>query len=120
MNKKEIEGVIEKIVNTIEKSIDSQGKVVDLQGRIVGLTTSLIRLVSIILFVLTLLVWRVFLWEPFNKLLGNVTTKWSLLSEGYRLFIMDFVGAIIAGIIAHIAGSLILKKIKKSLLENKC
>ena len=101
--------------DSLAGTVDTQLKFSNLLDRIISLIEFLMRSVSVIFFILALLIWRVFLWEPFSNLLDRVGEKWSSLSEGYQILILGFIGTIIAGIIAYIAGALLLEKIKNIL-----
>ena len=101
--------------DTIGRTIKNQEKLSNLIGRIISLIEFLMRSVSIIFFILGLIVWRLFLWEPLSNFFDGIGEKWSSLSEGYQILILGFIGTIIAGIISYIAGAFLLERIKNIL-----
>lgn len=121
MNKKdekELVKLLERMTGGLKGAVDNQKDFVKLLDRIIELISFLMKSTAIIFFALNILIWRVFLWDPFNFLLGKISERWILLSENYKILILGFIGTIIAGVIAHIVGSLFLEKIK-SILKNK-
>jgi cell division protein FtsX len=111
-------GIQKRITDTLGGTVDYQREVSSLLDRIIGLIEFLMRTVVVVFFVLAVLTWRVFLWSPSGSLLNKITERWTSLSEGYQILILGFVGAIIAGIIAHIAGQLLMAKIKNILKKH--
>jgi len=73
------------------------------------------RIVALLFFLVGILIWRVFLLDPFNELLNAVFYKWNILPEEYKILILSLIGSIPAMIIAHIVGSILSEKIKKTL-----
>jgi hypothetical protein len=122
MNKKdekELVKLLEGMIGGLKGTVDNQKDFVKLLDRIIDLISYLMKSTAIIFFALNILIWRVFLWDPFNSLLGKISERWILLSENYKILILGFIGTIIAGVIAHILGSLFLEKIKSILKNNK-
>jgi len=114
-NEEELTKLLSNIVDGLRGTVDNQKEFVKLLNKIVRLIEFLIKSTAIIFFILTSLIWRMFLWNPFNTLLDKITEKWSLLTEAYQVLILGFIGAIIAGIVSYIIGSLFLEKIKNIL-----
>jgi len=98
-----------------KKTSDNMDIVVDNIGRIISIVEALQKTVSVLFFLVGMLVWRVFLWDPFNRLLDSTFYRWDILSEGYKILMLSLIGSIPAMIIAHIVGSILLEKIKKVL-----
>jgi len=102
--------------------VDVQKDVVNICGKsadafkgIINIIKALERIVAILFFLVSMLIWRVFLWEPFNKLLEVTFYKWNILPEGYKILILFLIGSIPAMMIAHIVSSMLLDKMKMCL-----
>ena len=122
MNKKDEEKlvkILEGVMGNLEGMLGNQKEYVKLLERIVSLIEFLMKSVNVMSFILGMLIWRVFLWDPLNLLLDRIIGKWAQLSEGYRILVLGFIGTIVAGIISYIVGVLILEKIKDILKRKK-
>jgi preprotein translocase subunit YajC len=115
MKKAEEQELMKLLVDGLKGSVDNQKEFTDLLDRIIGLIEFLMKSVTVIIFVLTGVVLKVFFWKPLNDILDKVSDRWASLSEGYQILILGFIGAIIAGIIANVAGSLLLARIKTAM-----
>lgn len=121
MNKKEEKELLESLYHVcmgLKGTVDNQKNFIKILDSVVGFVSFLMKNVAVIYFILNLLIWRVFLRDPFNSLLDKITVRWSSVTEGYRVLILGFIGTIIAGVIAQIVGSLLSEKIK-NILGNK-
>ena len=110
---KDTVGVIKNINGTISGVINTQKMTVDTMNGIFDIIKALERIVAVLFFLVSMLIWRVFLWDPFNKLLDVTFYRWGILPEEYKFLILSIIGSIPAMIIAHIVGSILLEKIKK-------
>lgn len=99
--------------------VNNQEKLINLIDRIVGLIEFLMKSVSFIIFILNILVWRVYLWVPFNNLLEKFGETWTSLSEAYKILFLGFVGALLSGIIAQVVGWLFIERLKLFLAVRK-
>lgn len=118
---KEVLQIIKTIIRGLHRTVDSQRELIKISNRTIELIRFLKRSIMVAFFVISLLAWKVFLLNPFNTLLNKFGEGWVSLSENYKILILNFIGAIIAGIIAHIVGSLLLEKIKNILqITQKC
>lgn len=77
------------------------------------------RVLEGIFFILFLLIWKVFLWEPINKIIDTTSKKWLTLSDNYKILILGIIGTFIAAVLAHVIGGLLLDKIKKIAKDKK-
>lgn len=86
-----------------------------------GLVYTLIKIIVGIIFVLTVMIFRVFGWSTLNDLLNNITQLqlWKQLSDSYHILILGFIGAIISAIIATMIGHLMTDRTKKLILKLK-
>ena len=89
------------------------------QKEIVDVIKFLIKSTKLGFFILGLLIWRVFLWNPFFPIVDKISEKWTPLSENYKILILGFIGTIIAGTIAQVIGMLLFDKIKSVLKKGK-
>ena len=115
---KKLMKLLKNMSECLEGTVDIHTKFSNLLGRIIDLIEFLMKITSIIFFVLSILIWRVFLWDPIKAFFNIIGDRWILLPENYKILVLGFIGAIIAGIVAHIAGALLLEKIK-DILKNK-
>ena len=118
MNKSEensLMGLLEKMVENLRGTVDNQKDFLSILNGIIRFIDFLIKSTVFIYFILILVVWRVFLWDPLNLLFSKVSENWTPLPGVYKSFILGFIGTVIGGVIAHIVGSLLLEKIKKIL-----
>ncbi|HKI46804.1 MAG TPA: hypothetical protein VKA08_15855 [Balneolales bacterium] len=86
-----------------------------------GLVYALIKVIVGIIFVLTIIIFRVFGWSSLNNLLNNIgqLQLWKQLSDNYHILILGFIGAIVAGIIATVIGHFMTDRTKKLVLKLK-
>ena len=110
--------LLEGLVHGLKGTVDNQKEFSKLLDRIIDLIEYLMRTVSFIIFILSGLVMKVFLWTPLNELMDKLGDKWTSLSEGFQLLLLGFPLGIIAALIGQIAGSLLLSKIKEKLKKD--
>ena len=111
--------VIERIVEIQKQAVVAQEKTVALLDMTVDLILMLKKVIQAIIFVLFLLVWRVFLSEPFGILFNSMGIKWSALPESYKVVILTTIGMFLSGIFSLVIGTLLVGKIKNILEKNK-
>lgn len=117
-DKKELVMMLKEITEALGSAVDNQKEFTNALKKVIVAIEFLFKNISLISFILSLLVWRVFLWEPIDILLGVFVGRWILLSEKYQIIILGFIGTILATIIANIASYIFLEKIK-SILKKK-
>ncbi|MBT3817088.1 MAG: hypothetical protein HOE80_03335 [Candidatus Magasanikbacteria bacterium] len=104
--------VQEKIVGAYIENTEGTTEILktmsDTMDKIVDKLIFLFRLLQTIVFIVTLIVWKVFLSEPFNGFLSGFIEWWPSLSEAWKIFIISIPTLILIQII----GSLIVKKIR--------
>ncbi|MBP9760450.1 MAG: hypothetical protein KBD24_03760 [Candidatus Pacebacteria bacterium] len=101
------------VVEVLEQMGQIQGVMADTESKVVGAIRFLQSVVTFLLFTTGILLWRVFLWEPLNTLLQNFVQGWRGLSEGYQILILSIIGALIAGVVSQVIGSLLYDKLKR-------
>lgn len=86
-----------------------------------GLVYALIKVIVGIIFVLTVMIFRVFWWSSLNNLLNNISQLqiWKQLSDNYHILILSFFGAMISGIIATLIGHFMKDRTKKLVFKLK-
>ena len=104
-----------KLLENIGNMIEIQEGTINNVGKIIDIIEVLQKTVAVLFFLVSILIWRVFLLDPFNELLNAVFCKWNILPEEYKILILSLIGGIPAMIIAHIVGSILSEKIKKTL-----
>jgi hypothetical protein len=118
-DKKELTKSLESIVDALAHTVNTQERIITITDKITTLIVYIMEMLKFINFILIILIWRVFIWDPANYILGKIIVKYAALSENYKILILGFIGTIIAGIISYIVGSLLLEKIKSILRDNK-
>ena len=103
------------MIDLHKKTSDNMEVIIDNIERIISIIEALQKTVSALFFLVSMLIWRVFLWDPFNRLLDATFYRWDILSEGYKILILSLIGSIPAMIIAHMISLILLEKIKKVL-----
>ncbi len=110
---------IEKIVGLDERKLKFHEAYIFVITRLSELIKELQFIVKIIIFVINLLVWKVFLWNPLNTLLESLVSKFRGLSENYKILILGVIISFFSMIFAQIVGLLIYKKINDALEKTK-
>ena len=62
-------------------------------------------IIKINLFIVGILVWKVFLWDLLNMFVGALFSRWGLLPEAYRSVLLGLTGTFVVTLLAQIAGN---------------
>lgn len=92
---------IKKIAEILETSNNSIDRIIDV-------IEFMQKVISMLIFISTLLVFRVFLWDFINFCLG-MNRFWINLSEGYKILVLSIPATIVSTILSHF----VKEKIKK-------
>jgi hypothetical protein len=83
----------------------------DTDDRLVNLVEFLQKIISVLIFAVTILIWKVFLWDYANYLLMMTISGWKELTEGYKILILGLIGSIPAGVAVSVISHWVTDKI---------
>ncbi len=121
---KDIIKVQEKLVAVQRQFLDTSQVMSGGQRKIIGLVkegdksitrtnntiVEILRIIKSLMFIINILIWKVFLWEPLKKLLSLMFNNFMLLSETYKVLILGLIGTFFAGLLANLSANYIKAK----------
>ncbi|HCU01229.1 TPA: hypothetical protein DIC62_00280 [Candidatus Nomurabacteria bacterium] len=93
--------------------------IVKIIDTISSVTIQLQKAVSVIIFLVFILIYKVFISEIINNIFENIFQAWKNIPESYHILILSLMGGIPAAIISHIIASILFEKIKDALQKTK-
>lgn len=115
---KKIIDINEKAIKINEKSFHGHNKQLDILYKsddvILDVFKNTLNIIKGLSFIINILLWRVFLWDPAKKLLNLIFKNFMSLPEVYKILVLGIIGTFLATLGANLLTNYIVKKFSKS------